>query len=295
MKPEALPFHQFECYNSSMIIDFHTHVFPPEIKQNRDEYIARDPLFKELYSNPKAKMVTSDDLVASMDEQGIDKSVMLNISWSTPDLCKYTNSYILESIAKYPTRLIGFCMVTLESPEKGLRELERCLSNGIKGVGEIRPPISLLISPLLKPLVQFLADNRLVLLTHSSEPVGHGYSGKGNLTPEVLYPFIKSYPDLKLVCAHWGGGLPFYSLMPEVNKAMGNAYVDTAASPYLYGPQIYLRVNDLLGSKKILFGSDYPLMLPGRLLSEIDSLDLTADLRHNILSRNALDLLGLPD
>jgi len=293
VKQEALPFHHLECYNSSMIIDFHTHVFPPEIKHKRDEYIARDPLFKELYSNPKAKIVTADDLVASMDEQGIERSVILSISWSTPDLCKFNNSYILESIAKHTTRLVGFCMVTLESPEKDLRELERCLANGIRGVGEIRPAFNLLTSPLLKPLVQFMVDNQMILLTHSSEPVGHSYSGKGNITPEALYPFIQAYPDLKLVCAHWGGGLPFYALMPEVNKAMGNVYFDTAASPYLYRPQIYSRVCELVGSNKILFGSDYPLMRPNRLISEIDGLDLSQDSRNNIFSRNALDLLGL--
>jgi uncharacterized protein len=278
-----------------MIIDFHTHVFPPEIKHNRDEYVALDPVFKELYSNPKAKIVTADDLVANMDIQGIDKSVILNISWSHANLCEFTNNYIFESVAKHPNRLIGFCMVTFESPENAIRELERCLANGVRGVGEIRPPVGLFMRPLLKPLVQFLVDNRLVLLTHSSEPVGHEYSGKGHITPEVLYSFIKAYPDLKLVCAHWGGGLPFYSLMPEVDKALGNVYFDTAASPYLYRPQVYSQICDLIGSEKILFGSDYPLMPPTRLISEIHSLDLPGDFCNNIYSRNALELLGFLD
>ena len=46
-----------------MIIDFHTHVFPPHIKKTRDKYIDNDPVFARLFSNPKAKMVTADELI----------------------------------------------------------------------------------------------------------------------------------------------------------------------------------------------------------------------------------------
>ena len=63
-----------------MIIDFHTHIFPPQIKNNRDQYVKDDPLFNALYSNPKAKLVTADDLIAGMDEHNIDISIALNIA-----------------------------------------------------------------------------------------------------------------------------------------------------------------------------------------------------------------------
>ena len=145
----------------------------------------------------------------------------------------------------------------------------------------------------MEPVVEVLRQHRLILLTHASEPVGHIYPGKGSVTPDMLYPFFTYFPDLPIVCAHWGGGLPFYSLMPEVREAMENVYFDTAASPFLYRPEIYSQVSQLVGADRILFGSDYPLMPPSRLLGEIDSVDLPEEARNMILSGNARRLLGI--
>jgi len=140
-----------------------------------------------------------------------------------------------------------------------------------------------------------MRKHKLILLTHASEPVGHNYPGKGTITPDMFYPFITSYPDLTIVCAHWGGGLPFYALMPEVKQAMSNVFFDTAASPLLYSPQIYNQVIQLVGAEKILFGSDYPLLAQSRLLEEIRALDLPEATRDLILSGNAQRMLGIKD
>ena len=146
---------------------------------------------------------------------------------------------------------------------------------------------------VMQPFIDTVTRHNLVLLTHASEPVGHDYAGKGSITPDILYYLITSFPDLTLICAHWGGGLPFYALMPEVKEAMSNVYFDTAASPFLYRPQVYNQVVHLVGADKILFGSDYPLMSPSRLLREIETLDLPAETEHLILGGNAQKLLGL--
>ena len=281
-----------------MIIDFHTHVFPPQIKKNRSKYIDSDPCFAILYSEKNAKLATTDELINSMDKAGIDISVIVNIGWTTHELCVETNDYILESIARYPQRLIGFCTVQPHSYEAAITEIERCTQEGIRGVGEIRPDIQLFDlrdEEVIEPLIKVIRKHKLILLTHASEPVGHNYPGKGTITPDMLYPFITSYPDLTIVCAHWGGGLPFYALMPEVKQAMNNVFFDTAASPFLYSPQIYNQVIQLVGADKILFGSDYPLLAQNRLLEEIRSLDLPEETRDLILSGNAQRLLGIKD
>jgi len=279
-----------------MIIDFHTHVFSPQIKKNRSKYIDDDPSFAMIYSQSDAKMATADELISSMDKDGVDISVIVNYGWTTHELCVETNDYILESIARYPDRLIGFCSVQPNSYEAAIDEIERCVKGGIKGVGEMRPDIQLLDlldEEVMKPFTEVIARHQLILLTHASEPVGHDYPGKGSITPDMLYPFITSYPDLTIVCAHWGGGLPFYALIPEVQKAMANVFFDTAASPFLYSPQVYNQVTRLVGADKILFGSDYPLMPQSRLLKEIDSLELPEESKNLILSGNARRLLGI--
>ena len=280
-----------------MIIDFHTHVVPPQIKKNHDKYRDSDPCFAILYSDPKAKLATADELIAGMDKEGIDISVIVNVGWTTQDLCVETNDYILESIARYPDRLIGFCTVQPNSYETAIAEIERCARRGIKGVGEMRPDVqlfSLMDDEIMAPFIEVLRKHKLMLLLHTSEPVGHDYPGKGGITPDMVYPFIAHFPDLTIVCAHWGGGLPFYALMPEVKEAMKNVYFDTAASPFLYSPEVYNQVIQLVGGDKILFGSDYPLLAPSRLLGEIKSLSLPEETESLILSGNAQRLLGIP-
>ncbi len=279
-----------------MIIDFHTHVFSPQMKKKRSKYIDSDPCFAILYSEKAAKLATADELIASMDKAGIDISVILNHGWATHELCVETNDYILESITRYPNRLVGFCAIQPHSSRAAIAEVERCAKGGIKGIGELRPDVQLLDlndDEVMEPFIEVVRKHKLILLIHASEPVGHEYPGKGIITPDMLYPFITGFSDLTIVCAHWGGGLPFYALMPEVKKAMSNVFFDTAASPFLYSPQVYNQVIQLVGGDKILFGSDYPQLAQGRLLKEISSLDLPEETRSLILSGNAQRLLNI--
>ncbi|MBM4445879.1 MAG: amidohydrolase [Chloroflexi bacterium] len=278
-----------------MITDFHTHVVPPEIKERRHKYLG-DACFSLLYAEPKAKLATAEEVIASMDEHNIHKSVILNLGWTSHELCVETNDYILEAITRYPERLIGFCVIQPLAGDKAIKELERCARNGAKGIGEMRPDIQgfdFKDNKIMKPVVETAIKHNLIFLTHVSEPVGHQYFGKGSITPEVIYPFILNFPDLKVVCAHWGGGLPFYALMPEVGKALNNVYFDTAATPFLYKPQIFKQVADITGSNKILFGSDYPLLSPRRIIDQIESTELGQEDKAKILGGNAQKLLAI--
>ncbi|HIE16573.1 MAG TPA: amidohydrolase [Dehalococcoidia bacterium] len=280
-----------------MVIDFHTHVVPPEIKERRDKYLGRDACFSLLYAEPKAKLITAQELLTAMDEYEIDKSVILNLGWTSHELCVETNDYILEAAARHSRRLIGFCTIQPLARDKAIKELERCAKSGARGIGEMRPDVQgfdLKDTKIMTPVVNALIEHDLVLLIHASEPVGHQYFGKGNITPEFIYPFVLDFPQLKLVCAHWGGGLPFYALMPEVAEALKNAYFDTAATPFLYKPQIFQQVTAIIGSDKILFGSDYPLLSPKRIMEQIESVDLSPEDKIRILESNAQKLLSLP-
>ncbi len=278
-----------------MIIDFHTHIFSPEMKEGRQNVAGPDACFLELYASPKARMATAEDLIASMDECGIDASVILNIGWVTQDMCERTNEYMLEAASRYPKRLIPFCSIQPKAGEAALKELERCARAGAKGIGEMRSDTQG-FDPgdrdLLQPVVALMQKYDLIFLTHASEPVGHQYSGKGEITPGPLYRFISHFPELKIVCAHWGGGLPFYALMPEVASALSNTLFDTAATPFLYRPQIFQQIAEIAGPEKILFGSDYPLMSPKRVMAQIESVEFMPEVKDMILGRNAGVLLG---
>ncbi len=87
--------------------------------------------------------------------------------------------------------------------------------------------------------------------------------------------------------------MPFYVLMPEVAKAMENVYFDSAASPFLYRPQVYADVSALVGANKVLFGSDYPLLSQKRVMDEIHGVCLSESAKGMMLGGNAQRLLKL--
>jgi len=277
-----------------MIIDCHTHIFAPGVARQRESYVVRDPCFAALYAAPKAVLASAEDLVGAMDENGVARSLVLNIGWRSPELCRESNDYIVEAVARYPGRLIGCGMVAPGDVDEAVREIERCARGGLRGIGELRPDAPGFDGDTLEPLLDALAARHMVLVCHASEPVGHVYPGKGEAYPGLLYKMIQKVAGrFPVVAAHWGGGLPFYALMPEVNKALENVYFDSAASPFLYRPEVYRQVAQLVGASHILFGSDYPLLPPRRLLAEITGLGLDAAVQEQILSGNARRLFGI--
>jgi uncharacterized protein len=279
-----------------MVIDFHTHIVPPAIKHNRGKYTHTDRAFASIYSDPKSKLATAEELIASMDKDGVDMSVVLNYGWETHTLCAQINDYILESVARYPKRLVGFCSAAPAEGQVAVKELERCIRGGAKGFGELRLDTQLPEDgwlEMIRPFAELIIEKNLFLLAHSSDPIGRAHPGKGEVTPDLLYSLATTFPDLKIICAHWGGGLPFYALMLEVKAALKNVYFDSAASPFIYTSEIYGQVAQLVGADKILFGSDYPLIPQRCFLKEIAGLNLPEAMKRKILSGNAKRLLRL--
>ena len=108
------------------------------------------------------------------------------------------------------------------------------------------------------------------MLVHANEPVGHNYPGKAPLGLDFYYALAALASDQPLILAHWGGGLGFFQLLKkEAPQTLKNVYYDTAASPFLYEPAIYAHMAAIVGKEKILFGSDYPLLSPGRYFQEM--------------------------
>ncbi len=277
-----------------MIIDFHTHIFPPDICHDRDECIRLDPTFGLLYASPTSKLATADDLLSSMDEAGVDVSVVLNFAWRDPDLCRRTNDYILESAAASGGRLIPFCIF---APGGGARdEVERCVRLGARGFGELRPEsqgYEVDAGPESDLLAETANNNNLTLLFHASEPVGHLYPGKEGQPIDSLYRFIERAPQATVVAAHWGGGLPFYTLLRHGHQTLANTFFDTAATRFLYRHDVFRHAIDIVGAQRVLFGTDFPLLSQSRCRKELEDAPLSGDEKRLILGDNARRLLKL--
>ncbi|MFZ5570008.1 MAG: amidohydrolase family protein [Thermodesulfobacteriota bacterium] len=281
-----------------MIIDFHTHLFPKKIRDDRALFFTNEPEFKLLYDSSRARMTGAEEIIAAMDQDGVDVSVIFGFPWRNPDTVRFHNDDILAAMARYPKRLKGFCCVDALN-DGAYREVARCLDAGMSGVGELafyQSGIEEEMLRRLQPIMALCLEKDLPVMIHTNEPVGHSYPGKTPNTLAQIYQIPKWFPHNKIVLAHWGGGVFFFLLLKkEVRETLTNVYYDTAASPFLYSPLIYQFAMRLAGREKCLFGSDYPLLKPGRYFGEmkepaagLSQEDLTA-----ICGLNAIRLLNM--
>lgn len=279
-----------------MIIDIHSHIFPQAIRGQRQDCFDTEPAFKLLYGSPKSKMVGADQMVAMMDEQGVDKTVVFGFPWRTAETFKRHNDYILDAVHRHPERLLGFCCMDPLHPDAAA-EVERCLAAGLSGVGElafytsgIEPQCLDALDPIMALARQF--DTPVML--HTNEPVGHLYPGKSPNTLTQIYALAKRFAENRIILAHWGGGIFLFALLKkEVRETLANIWYDTAASPYLYRPEIYKQAVQLAGLEKILLGSDYPLIGPKRYFDELNRAGLDEVQQKAICGANAAKLLKL--
>ena len=275
------------------IVDAHVHLFPPEVIRQREALRQRDRWFDRLYANPRARLTTAAELATSMQRAGISQAVVFGFAFADVGLCRLCNDYAIEAAQRSARRLIPLA-VTNPADLAGLAEARRCLEAGARGLGELMPEgqgFALDEAAILDPLMALARAAAAPVLLHVNEPVGHDYPGKGAQGPAEAYRLALRYPENGLILAHWGGGLPFYELMPEVRAALRLTFYDTAASPYLYEPAILAHVA-AWAPDKVLFGSDYPLMAQSRALAYVRSAQLPDASLDKLLGANALRLFG---
>ncbi len=254
-----------------MIVDIHTHIFPPRLIAQRSRLAVADAAFDEMYASAKATMATADDLLASMERAGVDVSIACGFWWRDPALAAEHAAYLVEAARASGGRILPF-VPTREPVE------------GASGIGEVRE-----CAP------EDVPASHLPVLVHSSEEAGHLYPGKvGGLTPGALGQLLDARPEARLIAAHWGGGFPFATLIPEVRRSIERRVLfDSAASSYLYVPEVFRRVIDMAGLDSVAWGSDFPLRA-----QEVDRAYVEVALpeeaeRAAVLGGNAARFLGL--
>jgi len=278
------------CYHRRVIIDFHTHIFPPDVRDKREEYAERDPTFAEMYADPNAKIATAEELLASMDYAGVNVSVALGFAWREHELCVRHNDYILEAAAKSNGRIVGFCTVNLAADEAA-GEIVRCASAGAKGVGELRPESQHwnVNGESGARLAGLAREHGLLLLFHVTDVGGHEYAGKEGLQLGAFYRFAMEHTDIPIVGAHLAGGLPF--AMPDVPQVSLTVIADTAARRFLYPESAYMDLIDRWGARRLLLGSDYPLVTQATQIEDVRTNLRRVAERDLVLGGNAARLL----
>ena len=243
-----------------MIIDAHNHVGGPD-KGDRQRQ-------------------SPEEIVASMDNVGIDKSVIFPFNEVNPGVSfSNANDYIASAVREYPDRLIGFARLDPNYEEKAIQEMERAITKlGLSGV-KLHPSSQ-----------KFSLDNPYVLriIEKAAEfgvPVVFD-SGKELSPPEKIGMLAERVPEARLIMAHMRG-----EKYLEVTERFENVYLGTTGMFKINKLHEALQV---LGADKLIAGSDSPYIPQELEVRKFDHIPgITPEEKAKILGQNIMRILRL--
>ncbi|TJY58283.1 amidohydrolase [Sinimarinibacterium sp. CAU 1509] len=221
--------------------------------------------------------------VAMMDLAGIDRSLIC--AWYAPRNVMISNDEVAGFVAEAPDRLIGVGSVDLSRPMQAVREVRRCVEQlGFKAIRLLpwlweAPPTD----RRYYPVYTACCEMNVPFCTQ----IGH----TGPLMPsEVGRPIYLDqvaldFPELTLVGGHIG--YPWTDEAIAIATKHENVYIDTSAYTCKRYPPALVEFMRSHGRDKVLFGSNYPMIMPAHALKDLDTLGLDADTRAAFLHGNA--------
>ncbi|MCL1912534.1 MAG: amidohydrolase family protein [Eubacteriaceae bacterium] len=292
------------------IWDCHVHLFPEEYYKNWEKFAALDSYFALLTKKAKSPHATEQgwatvaESISIADEAGVAGLVLQGWYWNDSGLIEEHNDFMADAARSNHERIKAFACVNPAMGAKAITEMERCAKLGFSGFGELGAGANnyTFEDSCFLDVLECAQSLGLPVCIHCSDPVGHDYNGRDKTPLPPLVAAAAKFPDLKIILAHLGGGIVFYMLNPRIAASCQNLYFDTAANPLLYQIKSIQAACVAAGVDKILFGSDFPLLLYPKLTREIDMTAFVCNVIHNtalaedelekIMSANILNLLG---
>lgn len=252
------------------IIDAHAHLYPPEMAADPRGWAQRNgeegwaDVVGPTGGRPSLqRWPTPGRLLRDMDEAGVERVILQGWYWRRGGSCSGQNRWYAALAKSHPDRISWFATVQPMDGPSALEELKRAVGEGAIGMGELSPAAQgfCVRGADFTALADWASQAGLPILFHVNEALGRNHPGRNRDRLDDFQWLASSYPRLKLILAHWGGLIPFFELNPVVRRDLKNVVYDTAASPLLYDARIYRQAIGAVGAEKILFGSDYPLLL----------------------------------
>jgi predicted TIM-barrel fold metal-dependent hydrolase len=228
--------------------------------------------------------------LAALDAAKLDRALVS--AWWGPQGPLLANDDVAALVRAHPERLVGVASVDLSRPMPAVRELRRCVRElGLRALRILPwlwnlPPSDRRYYPLYAECIELRIPFCL--------QVGH----TGPLAPSepgrpipYLDEVALDFPELVIVGGHIG--FPWTTEMIALATKYPNVYIDTSA----YKPSRYPR--ELVeymaghGKRKVLFGSNFPMLTPAECLAEVDALGLPEEARRLFLGENAVRVFGL--
>jgi predicted TIM-barrel fold metal-dependent hydrolase len=254
---------------------------------------ASDPMFDSLRRWTRTPVPTEElpvsATIAAMDQAGVDRALIS--AWYAPRNVMISNDEVAGFVAQAPARLIGVGSVNLARPMEAVREIRRCIGElGFKAIRVL--PWLWEVPPTDRrfyPVYTACADLGVPFCTQ----IGH----TGPLMPsEVGRPIYLDqvaldFPELAIVGGHIG--YPWTEEAVAVATKHENVFIDTSAYVARRYPGTLVEFMRGHGRHKVLFGSNYPMIMPARALDGVAALGLDEESRAMFLAGNASKVFGL--
>ncbi|MEG0229308.1 MAG: amidohydrolase family protein [Oscillospiraceae bacterium] len=258
------------------IIDAHCHIFPPKIEKKATENIGA------FYGIEMDHHGSAEGLINSGKRINVLKYLVCSTA-TKPTQVQSINDFIIETCNKYSC-FVGFG--TLHPDYDNLEdEFKRIKSAGLKGL-KLHPDFQCFnIDDKKAYKIYTLAqENNLPILFHTGDE-RYTFSD-----PKRLAKVMEDFKNLKVIAAHLGG-YQQWDYSSEILKGFENVYVDCSSALFAMTPQRALSIINSFGTKRVLFGTDFPMWDHCQELGRFLSLDLTKSEKEDILYNNFLEFM----
>lgn len=279
-------------------IDVHTHAEVSErvadAAQSKEVQEASKEYFKNEQSSP-----TIPEIAAYYRERNMACVIFPVDMESTTGQVRVPNEEVAELAAQNADVLIPFASIDPAKGKMGAREARRLIEQfGVRGF-KFHPSIQAFYpnDRNAYTLYEVIAEAGLPTIFHTGHSgIGTGMRGGGDIhlkysNPMYLDDVAVDFPDMPIIMAH--PSFPWQDEAISVCLHKPQVYIDLSGwSPKYFPPQLIQYANTLL-KRKVLFGSDYPLITPDRWLADFEQIAIKPEVRPLILKENAIQLLGL--
>jgi uncharacterized protein len=209
------------------------------------------------------------------------------------------NDEVAAFAAENSDIVMAFASVDPMRGPEAVKEARRLIaSGGIRGF-KLHPPLQQFHAndKAAYPFYEVVAEAKLPVIFHTGHSgIGTGMPGGGGVrlkygNPMDIDDVAVDFPDMPIIMAH--PSFPWQDEAISVCLHKPQVYIDLSGwSPKYFSPILIQYANTLL-KKKMLFGSDYPLITPDRWMTDFAAIAIRDEVRPLILKENAARLFSL--
>ena len=209
------------------------------------------------------------------------------------------NDEVAAFAAENSDIVMAFASVDPMRGPDAVKEARRLIATGgIRGF-KLHPPLQQFHAndKAAYPFYEVIAEAKLPVIFHTGHSgIGTGMPGGGGVrlkygNPMDIDDVAVDFPDMPIIMAH--PSFPWQDEAISVCLHKPQVYIDLSGwSPKYFSPILIQYANTLL-KKKMLFGSDYPLITPDRWMADFAAIAIRDEVRPLILKENAARLFSL--